>query len=182
MKQFSFLLLAGLVGCGGGSLLERSCRGETLATPSCLPYEYSIVREASITPSELQIGDPGSNALLTIVLGTCGTRAPQPHRVRLVARTQNPTSLSDAGSSTSLIDLNTEVRDDGEDGDAAANDGVIITEVINPFFADIPAETDLFVRFEPKAPVDCSSGTCVGGSCIGETLEVPYRTGESFRP
>lgn len=171
-------LLAG--GCSDGPPLTRSCNGKTV--PNCLPYEYSIVREASLTPDGLEIANPGQEAMVRVVMDTCGEDAPVAHEVVIRVISVNDSMIGDGGATEAVFQV-AEVRDDGRsDGDPVAKDGVIEATIDNPFFGMIPANRAVTLRFEPNAPADCSSGTCRGGTCAGEALEVPYRTGPRFEP
>jgi hypothetical protein len=165
------LLVLVAAGCGGdGNPLARSCRGR--AVPNCLPYEYSVVTEASLEPGMISVGDPGGMARIRVVLDTCGAMAPDPHEVSLSARADNPMGLPDSGSPPAVFFL-TEVRDNGLDGDATAKDGMIDVMVGNPFIGpEVPPDEDIVIRFQPRA----------GRTCTGESLEIPYRTGPRFEP
>jgi len=149
-------------GCGDDPPLERSCGGETVG--NCRAYEYAVVTEASVTPDGISPGDPAVRAQVHVVLDTCGEQAPMPHRI-LVRGLASRVGLPDAGPSTMVFTL-ADLRDDGStDGDAVAKDGIVDVTLDNPFF-DLPASTDVLLRFEPRIDL-----------CSGEALEVPYRTG-----
>ena len=177
------VIVGGLTpGCTGSSPpLERSCRGRVV--PNCLPFEYSIANEAALEPNGLEVGNPLQEARIRVVLQSCGTDAPTPHRVAVLARAQNQAGFPDASTSSAVFSL-IEVRDDGSTyGDSAEKDGLIDVTTPNPFAdTEVPAERDIVLRFEPRAPPDCSSGTCRGGTCRGQPIEIPYRTGPQFTP
>lgn len=171
-----------LVGCDdGGAPLERSCRGQ--AVPNCLPYEYSVVTEASLSPSGVMIDDPTAMVDVRVRLSNCGEDTPLGHEVAVRALAPSSSGLTDAGPRDSVFDL-LSVRDDGETyGDTVAKDGLIEVTVPNPFVGpEALVNQDLVLRFMPAAPAQCSGGACIGGTCQGEVLEVPYRTGGRFTP
>jgi len=156
---------ASLVGCGDdASLLARSCAGE--AVPNCRAYEYSRVTEAQLLPEGLEIGDVGADAMFHVRLETCGASSPAPHEVIVQLLATRGSAATDGGSSLMVFMLGS-LRDDGTAGDAMAGDGVIDHTVPNPLISAIPPSSDVVLRFEPRA----------GPSCVGEGVEVAYRTG-----
>lgn len=174
----SALVGLALVGCGGeGEPLDRSCRGK--AVPNCLPFEFSIVEEATLEPEGLEIGNFDAVARLRIRLLGCGEDTPMPHQVDISAIAQSTDPFSDAGTSESRFSLIT-VRDNGETfGDAVARDGLIDVEIPNPFAGpSVPANTDLLLRFVPSTGSRCSGAICT--SCTGVPFELMYRTGDRF--
>tara|TARA_B100001750_G_scaffold115905_1_gene91841 strand:- start:576 stop:1109 length:534 start_codon:yes stop_codon:yes gene_type:complete len=175
LKPLLILALAVVLGCGSdGTTLEQSCAGETV--PNCLPYEYAEIVSAEVTPERLPLDALGEELSIRVVFDKCDA-APRAHSVPLVVRVGG----DDEGAGASLVTL-LQLRDDGEtDGDAVAGDGIIDVSVPNPFFdsTGVPANTDVFLRFQTRMPPDCSSGTCIGGTCQSEVLEIPYRTGPS---
>lgn len=160
--------LCGL-GCGGGDapLLERSCAGE--AVPNCRAYEYSRVTEAALLPEGLQTGDLAADAMFHVRLETCGARSPAVHQVVVQLLATRGSAAMDGGSSLMIFPLGSLV-DDGTNGDAMADDGVIDHTVPNPLISAIPPNADVTLRFDPRA----------GPSCVGEGVEVAYRTGMRF--
>lgn len=161
--------LAGLAASGPGcsddkSLLARSCAGE--AVPNCRAYEYSRVTEAALLPEGLQIGDVTADAMFHVRLETCGASSPAVHQVIVELLATRGSATMDGGDSLMSFPLGTLV-DDGTGGDAMANDGVIDRTVPNPLISAIPPNADVTLRFNPRA----------GPSCVGEGVEVAYRTG-----
>lgn len=156
-----------LLGCGDdGDDFARSCRGQ--AVPDCLPYELAMLEAASLMPDGVPVGDPTVRVDVRVELSRCEAFE-RNHEVTLQIRT--------LGESPRIFDLVT-LRDDGRDGDAMAGDGLIEKNIENPFFGpEIPADADVVLRWQARAPRDCSSGECVGGTCRSEILETPYHTG-----
>ena len=168
----TLVALAVLAGCGSSEPLERSCSGKTV--PNCLPYELSIIESASLMPDGVTIEDPTENVDVRIQLMHCDM-LDRPLEVTIEMRVGTE-------EEPRIIDLVT-VRDNGEDGDAAAMDGLIEKTIENPFFgAEIPANSDVFLRFQARAPADCSGPMCIGGTCRSDEIEVPYRTGARLDP
>ncbi|NOY90468.1 MAG: hypothetical protein GXP55_04600 [Deltaproteobacteria bacterium] len=173
--------LMALSACSGSSEpMTRSCNGR--AVESCLPYEYSAVRSATLEPSGLDVGDLLTRAQVHVELESCGADAPGTLVVSVtaIARTRDP--LADGGIGEGHFPL-LELRDNGMNGDAVAGDGVIDKGTPNPFDNRLlPANTDLVLRFEPQRTPTCSGGSCTGGTCAGEVFELPYRTGSLAPP
>ncbi len=172
MTRFLSLLLLALLASCDESTLERSCSGEGVT--DCLPYEYAEIVEASMEPAGLPVDALGEELSIRVVFDKC-ERAPRPHVVPIVMRVGG---LDDAGSDARLINL-LELRDDGENGDETAMDGVIDVTVPNPFFgiSDVPTNTNVTMVFQTRMPADCSSGTCIGGTCRSPEYQLTYRTG-----
>jgi len=170
-RCFPLLLLALLPSCSE-SKLERSCSGDGVT--DCLPFEYAEIVEATMEPSGLPVDALGEELSIRVVFDKC-ERAPRPHVVPIVMRIGG---LDDAGSDARLINL-LELRDNGEDGDETAMDGVIDVTVPNPFFglSDVPTNTNVNMIFQTRMPADCSSGTCIGGTCRSPEYQLSYRTG-----
>lgn len=171
------LLLALLSACssGSGDPLARSCNGH--AVVSCVPFEYSAVRVATIEPSGLDVGQLTVRATVHVEVDSCGADAPGELVVDVVAVALTRSPLADAGRVETRYPL-LELHDDGLGADAVAGDGVIDKSTPNPFDnRALPPNTDLLVRFEPQRTATCSGGTCVGGACAGEVFELTYRTG-----
>lgn len=167
----ALVVLVCLAACGSSEPFERSCNGK--AVTNCLPYELSILESASVTEM-VTIEDPEQMVDVRVQIMRCDM-LDRAHEVTIEMRVGTE-------EEPRIIDLVT-VRDNGEDGDVTARDGVIEQTIENPFFgAEIPANSDVFLRFQARAPSDCSSGMCIGGTCRSETLEVPYRTGPRFNP
>jgi len=165
------LLGALLASCGeGGSTFERSCRGE--AVTDCLPHEYSIIDEASVTPQDVTVGDPTERLRFTVRMSICPEVAV---RHEVAVKLQTITSDGGTGSVLDLIRL----ADDGvTEGDEVAGDGVIDVEIANPFLGErIPERQDVRLSFQAVTRRDCTRGTCVGGTCRSEPLLIDYRTG-----
>lgn len=172
MNRLLLLLLPCLLLSCDESKLERSCSGEGVT--DCLPYEYAEIVEASMTPEGVPVDALGEEVRIRVVFDKC-ERAPRPHVVPVVMRIGG---LDDAGSDARLINL-LELRDDGTNGDETAMDGVIDVSVANPFFgiSDVPTNTRVMMQFQTRMPADCTSGTCIGGTCRSPEVEIPYRTG-----
>lgn len=156
--------------CGGegGTDLERSCRGR--AVPNCLPYELSELTEATVTPSGVRVGDPSVDVTFRIAFDRCPD-LDRGHQVTVQILDEER-----------LLDLIT-LSDDGLGGDAMAGDGLIEKTVGNPFIGtEVPAGRTVTLRFQTRAFADCSTGTCFGGTCRSEVLEVPYALGTRFEP
>ncbi len=159
-------MLLMVASCGEDDDFARSCRGK--AVPNCLPYEVAILESASLTPAAVPVGDPTARVDIRVELSRCEAFE-RNHEVTLQIRTLD--------ESPRIFDLVT-VRDDGREGDTAAGDGLIEKNLENPFFGpEIPADADVVLRWQARAPRDCSSGSCVGGTCRSEILETPYHTG-----
>lgn len=158
-----------LASCGEGEApaLERSCSGERVL--ECDPHEYTAVRVATLTPSRIRPLDPAGAATVHVELDACEMR-PGPAEVQLFALIPRDPASPDAGpGGVRVVDLGLAVRDDGTNGDATANDGVIDQELGNPFGREIPGDADLTLRFVP-----------VLAGCQGDPLEVTYGTGARF--
>ena len=165
------LILVVLAGCEDKSLFEESCGGEPV--PNCLPYQYSIVEEASIEPSRLTINDVSQRAQVRVRLSTC-SGGDVTHTVALSVQVGD----SDAGDDLSIIDLLTLADDGSTEGDETAGDGMIDVDIPNPFIGErLPENQDVTLRFVSRARPDCSGGMCIGTSCISEPVDVPYRLG-----
>jgi hypothetical protein len=159
-------LVAGALGCGGDDAsFTRSCRGEVVL--DCDPHTYSIAREAALTPEGIGPSDPGGNAHVHAAIETCPSR---PSRVELQLEALVPRTGAGEGA-IRVIDLGVTVSDDGTDGDAVADDGVIDADIANPFHGEIPAEAVIRLRFRP-----------VIAGCSGDAIEVEYTTGEAYVP
>lgn len=153
------------VGCGNTDDLERSCSGERIA--SCVPFEYSVVRSASLSPDGLAVAAFDQRAQIRIELGRC-EESPVPHRVNMSIRYADPDSSDFA--ILSLLDLQ-----DGVLPDQVAGDDIIDVDVANPFVANAPENMPVTLIFTPRS----LSGAL---ACTGEALEVPYRTGPRVGP
>ena len=165
-----FFVMFLFFGCKEREPFERSCSGETV--PNCLPFEFSIVEMASVEPERISVDDPSKMADVHIEFARC-ERFERPHEVSLQLRTNN----DDAPRIFDLITL----RDDGQDGDITPRDGIIQKTIENPFFgSELPVNQKVWLRFRVRAPADCSSGTCKGGTCLSEVFEVPYEMGSRF--
>lgn len=125
----------------------------------CGPHEWAEITEASLTPERLTIADFDLRVRVRVTLDRCSD-APAPHEVEVTALIN--TSPGDAGGVPVTIMTLLTV----EDGDA---DGMIDTEVINPFLATFPANEDIVLRFLAR------SSNLAG--CTSGSIEVPYRTG-----
>ena len=156
-----------------GDPLDESCGGEGVT--NCFPYEYTVMRGATVEPNALAIDVPGTQLQVRVTFDKC-ERAPRPHAVAV--RMLLP-GRDEMGTDARLIDL-FQLRDDGiTNGDPVAQDGVIEATVDNPFFGspEIPPNADVLLRFQARSPADCTGGMCIGGTCVSEDLEIPYRTG-----
>lgn len=163
-------LLCAAAGCSEGTTFERSCNGE--AVPNCLPHEYSIIENVSVTPGEVMVGDPRPELRFQIDLSRC----PQAAVFHEVAVSMLVGGAGDAGAS--VFDV-VRLADDGvTEGDETAGDGRIDVTLNNPFLGDrIPDNTDVTLRFRSRARADCSSGRCIGGTCTSEEVTLPFRLG-----
>ncbi len=164
-------LALALASCGTeaeGPALERSCRGERVL--ECDPHEYTAIRSASLTPERLRPLDPAGRATVRVELEACEMR-PGSAEVQILALfPRDPMASGDAGAEgVRVVDLGIAVSDDGTNGDATANDGVIEQLLGNPFGREIPGDSDITLRFVP-----------VLGGCQGDPIEVPYHTGTRF--
>ena len=163
-----------LLACGCSSPdFEANCEGDTVA--NCLPFEVSLIESATVTPDAPVIDDPSVLVHIELRFAKC-ERAPRPHEITLRMRVGEEESAQ-------ILDILT-LRDDGvTEGDEAAMDGVIDIEIPSPFLGNrIPANTNVFLRFESRLPADCSSGECIGGTCRSSVFEIPFRTGERLTP
>lgn len=163
------LCLLNLVACGDSELtpeqsLEKSCNGEVIV--NCRPYEYAIVREATVMPAEVEVGDPLARIDVRVVFDGC-TGAPATHIISLRGIDEAGGDTSDGGTPGSIFPLTTLRDGSPEDMDDAP--GVIAASVENFFIAPVPARTDLVIRVEPRIDV-----------CRGGSVDVPYRTGATF--
>lgn len=171
MRWMAIALLC--AACDPGTPFEQSCAGEAIV--NCRPHEYSIIDSIEVSPSGLEIDDPGIPVSIRIRLSRCA-QAPTNHEITMRLRTL---SADDAGSGGSLLDLLT-LRDDGRtEGDSVAGDGMIDIEVPSPFIGSmIPENQDVALRFVSRALAECDGpGGCVGGTCRSEAFEIPFRTG-----
>lgn len=168
MRPIVWMIAAALVGCGeseGPSDFERSCGGDRVL--ECDPYEYTVITAATIEPARIRPLDPDARATVRVELDACEMR-PRAAEVQLFARLAPP----DAGSgNVRLVDLGLTVRDDGTNGDAVANDGVIEQTIGNPFGREIPGSQAITLRLVP-----------VLAGCQGDALELRYETGARFVP
>lgn len=168
-SPLAFAAALALGGCGDSEPtaeenLEKSCGGEII--PNCRPYEYAIVREAMVTPAEIEVGDPLARVQVRVVFDGCAD-APSSHIISLRAIDETGGMAIDGGPSGSIFPLTT-LRDGGpEDMDEAT--GVIAADLENFFIAPVPARTDLLIRVEPRIDV-----------CRGGLVDIPYRTGSTF--
>ncbi len=154
------LALAACDAAPTGTPFERSCRGERYL--DCDPHEVAVATSATLTPAGLSPLDGMTTAEVEFRADTCAMR-PAPLRVQISALVAGPPS--DAGPTTRVVDL-VELRDDGSLGDDVADDGQIDAVIENPLGAGIPGDTTITLRFAP-----------VVSGCVGEAIEVEYRTG-----
>ena len=165
----SLALACFALGCESSDPFERSCAGKALEVPLCRPYEYAILQSGSVTPELIRVGDPTASVRVQASLRRCaqfsGTL-----EVRVEARVSGSTPVLDGGMSSERIVSLVTVRDDGELGDATANDGIVDVTVPNPFSSEtIPANSTVTLRLVP-----------VTSACEGRTFETPYRTGAAW--
>lgn len=161
-----------------GSDLEESCSGELVT--NCLPYEYSVITSAEITPAAVELDDPMATVDIRVTFDKCD-RAPFPHEI--IVRAVSETGMIDEMGDPVVTVVNlTTLSDDGEThGDPTAQDGTITATVPNIFVGPrLSANKEIAVRFESRAPSNCTSGMCVGGTCRGPSFEIPYRIGPRF--
>lgn len=169
MNRFKCTLACVLLSaCSSTPDFEASCEGE--AVTNCLPFEASIIESATVTPDGVVVDDLNTMVSIRVEMSVC-PNAPRPHELSVQLR-------EGEGEDARLIEL-LMLRDDGmTEGDSVASDGVIDVDIVNPFLGmEIPTNEDIFVRFTARAPADCTSGTCRGGTCRSEEFEIPYRTG-----
>ena len=170
MRWALFTAAACALACGPETEFERNCAGE--AVPNCLPREISIIEVATAEPS-VMVDDPEARVRFHVELSRCET-APRAHEVGVQIQTM--------GDSPRIFDVIT-LRDDGREGDAEANDGVIDKDLGNPFIgSELPDNTDVFLRFQSRGLPDCTGATCIGGTCTSERVLVEYRLGRRFEP
>lgn len=171
MRLLVFAFVTLFVGCSTDNRrpLERSCAGEVVGP--CAPYAYAEIVEAELTPTQLSVGNFDLNAQVHVRLTNCGANTPVGHAVHMQALVMRSSSLDDAGTSTMVFDLGT-VYDDGTSGDAVAMDGMIDVTIPNPFSSEYPPNTEITIRFTPRASL----------ACEGTSLEVPYEIGPRFSP
>ncbi len=158
-----------LLGCEDSELtpeqsLEKSCNGEIIV--NCRPYEYAIVREATVMPPEVEVGDPLARIDVRVVFDGCAD-APSTHIISLQGLDESGGDTSDGGTPGSIFPLTT-LRD-GSPDDMDDAPGVIVASVENFFIAPVPARTDLVIQVEPRIDV-----------CRGGSVNVAYRTGATF--
>lgn len=173
MNRFEWTLAACvfLGACGTTPDFEASCAGE--AVTNCLPFEASIIESASVTPDAVTVDDLSTRVAIRVQLAICPD-APTHHDLVMELRVGE-------GEDARLIELLL-LSDDGmTEGDSVAGDGLIDVDVVNPFLGmRVPENRSVFLRFTARAPMDCTSGTCRGGTCRSEEFEIPYRTGARF--
>ncbi len=168
------LALALLVGSGcngGGDLtpeesLSKSCNGDVI--PNCRPYEYAIVREASVSPDGVEVGDPLATIDVRFVIDACAD-APMMHAVSLQAvDATGGAGDSDAGPTGRMTTLDTFYDNSSRDDNMEV--GVFEGSVQNFFLmALVNPNTDLVLTFEPRIDV-----------CHGGSIELPYSTGPAY--
>ncbi|MFT5354253.1 MAG: hypothetical protein ACI9KE_001458 [Polyangiales bacterium] len=172
MNRFKWTLTCVLLSaCSTTPDFEASCAGE--AVVNCLPFEASIIDSATVTPDRVTVDDLTTMASIRVQLSICPD-APRPHEIVMELR-------EGEGEGARLVEL-LMLRDDGmTEGDSLAGDGLIDVDLVNPFLGmRVPENEDVFLRFTARAPADCTSGTCRGGTCRSEEFEIPYRTGARF--
>ncbi len=158
--------LAAAFSCGPETDFERNCAGETV--PNCLPREISIVEVATLTPDRVVVDDRDARIQIHVELSRCSD-PPRRHEVGIQMLT--------LGDSPRIFDILT-VRDDGEMGDAVADDGVIDKDLGNPFIGpELPDGVDVNLSFQSRGLPDCTGEMCFGGTCTSERMLVPYRLG-----
>lgn len=180
MRLLFALALMPLAACSSdpGDPLTRSCAGHVV--PSCLPFEYTSVRTASIEPPQLRVGDLTARATVHLEVDGC-EEAPGNLMVSVAGVGSGRDGLTDASIEAFYPLL--ELSDDGLGADAIAGDGIIDKSTPNPFDnRAIPPNSELVVRFKPQRAGSCSGGTCIGGTCAGGIFELPYRTGSLAPP
>ena len=159
------------VGCGGGEptpeqAFAQSCSGQVLRV--CRAHEYAIVREASISPDNVAVDDPFARIQVHVAYDRCAD-APGPHSISLRGLAEAVGS-GDAGVPETIYPL-VEIIDNGANGDAVAEDGVIDVDLPNFIVAPLPPGTALRIRFEPHYDI-----------CKGGVLELPYTSGPAWAP
>ena len=138
-------------------MLEQNCAGEPVDL--CLPFARTEVREASVEPPMLPVGDFALSATISVSYVGCGDDAPGVVQAELSAR------YLDAVEGTRILPLGIYQDDEG--------DGLIEVETVNPFLRPLPAEEEITLRFVTRAG---ASG------CVSEPFEIAYRTGPLFDP
>ncbi len=163
------LALLATAACGDGDLtpeesLDESCNGEVI--PNCRPYEYAIVREASIGPENIEVGDPLATVDVRFEIDACAD-APMAHAVALEAVDESGGGV-DGGVTGRMTTLDTFYDDGPRDENPA--EGVFEATVENVFLSELVSpETELILTFEPRIDV-----------CRGGTVELSYRTGPAY--
>ncbi len=143
--------------------MTRSCRGEYVE--ACRPYTYAVVTAGSLTPERITLNDPAMMAHVHVELTACGM-APSAPRVNVAAIIGGSGDASipepgDGGGSSSarVVELVTV-------GPPPAGSSVIDVDVANPFFANVPPNSRVTLRFSP-----------VIGDCEGDPATSDYQTG-----
>lgn len=143
--------------------MTRSCRGEYVN--ECRPYTYAMVSAASLTPERITLNDPAMMAHVHVEFTECAmVSSTTPLTVQIAAFIGGVGDAAvpepDGGSSGArVVPL-------GTVGPPAAGATSIDVMIANPFFANVPADTDITLQFAP-----------IIDGCQGTLVEVPYHTG-----
>ncbi|MFO0685676.1 MAG: hypothetical protein U0234_26680 [Sandaracinus sp.] len=167
MPRFALVLLALALSTACSPAVDppmtRSCRGEYVE--ACRPYTYAIVTRASLTPERIALNDPTMMAHVHVELTACDM-APSAPRVNVAAIIGGSGDASipepgDGGGSSGarVVELVTV-------GPPPAGSSVIDVDVANPFFANVPPDSHVTLRFSP-----------VIGDCEGDPVTSDYQTG-----
>lgn len=161
-----FFFVVALAACDQPLTLSDSCSGGH--SGNCPPYAFAEVAGASLQPAALRPGQLAATAHVHVDLRTCGAMGPV-HTVRIIAHASTSSPVDDAGPGDTSY-MVAEVSDDGSNGDAMANDGVIDANIGNPFTAVVPGSATLTLTFQAHAAPFCD----------GASLDVPYMTGPTY--
>lgn len=140
--------------------MTRSCRGEYVV--ECRPYTYAMITSASLTPERITLNDASMMATVHVDFTECAmVPSTTPLTVEISAFIAGSVSEpDDAGTS------NARVIPLGTVGPAAPGATSIDVTIPNPFFAHVPADTDILLQFAP-----------IVDGCQGDLVSVPYHTG-----
>ncbi len=133
----------------------------------CEPYTYSVITEASLTPSGLSPGRPGGSAELVLTARTCGGARPAPLTIQLdaiVGASGSPSRVDAGGDGAVVYPLTSVAWGSLEESSGRAM-------IPNPIDLRVPPSTDILLRVTPRI-----------GTCEGAAITFPYRTGAAFRP
>lgn len=144
--------------------MTRSCRGEYV--DECRPFTYASISAASLSPERITLRDPSMMAHVHVDFTECGmvlTDRPLTVQISAFVGGTGDASIPEpgdgGGSSARVIPLTTV-------GPPAAGATSIDVMIANPFFANVPADTNITLQFVP-----------VVDGCAGTLFSTTYRTG-----